>query len=274
MNLGRSQRSGAVVEPMLSTQWFVSMKPLAGPALAAVEHDFTRFVPKQWENTYFAWLRDIRDWCISRQLWWGHRIPAWYCADCATTSTSRAGASRRPAPRPVGSDLTLSKIRTCSTRGFRRRCGRSRCSAGPSQDRGSRPLLPDQRADHRLRHHLLLGRPHDVRRAALHGARAVPRRLHPCPGPRQQGPEDERRRRATSSIRSRSSTAWGADAFRFTLVATSPPRGATSSGTRSAGRGATHQLPPPRSGRRSATASSTATWSWHPGAGRTTRGSR
>ena len=81
MNLGRSQRSGAIVEPMLSTQWFVHMKPLAGPALAAVEHGFTKFVPKQWENTYFAWLRDIQDWCVSRQLWWGHRIPAWYDPD-------------------------------------------------------------------------------------------------------------------------------------------------------------------------------------------------
>jgi len=80
MNLGRSQRSGAIVEPMLSTQWFVRMKPLAGPSIAAVEHGKTRFVPKQWENTYFAWLRDIRDWCISRQLWWGHRIPAWFDA--------------------------------------------------------------------------------------------------------------------------------------------------------------------------------------------------
>ena len=89
MNLGRSQRSGAVVEPMLSTQWFVRMKPLAGPALAAVEHGFTRFVPKQWENTYFAWLRDIRDWCISRQLWWGHRIPAWYCEACGELHVAR-----------------------------------------------------------------------------------------------------------------------------------------------------------------------------------------
>ncbi len=78
MTLPRSQRSKAIVEPMLSTQWFVSMKPIAGPALAAVEYGATRFVPKQWENTYYAWLRDIRDWCISRQLWWGHRIPAWY----------------------------------------------------------------------------------------------------------------------------------------------------------------------------------------------------
>ncbi|MCK6506073.1 valine--tRNA ligase [Myxococcota bacterium] len=78
MALPRSQRSGAVVEPMLSTQWFVHMKPLAQPSLAAVEHGFTRFVPKGWENTYYAWLRDIKDWCISRQLWWGHQVPAWY----------------------------------------------------------------------------------------------------------------------------------------------------------------------------------------------------
>jgi valyl-tRNA synthetase len=87
--IGRSQRSGAIVEPMLSTQWFVSMKPLAGPAIGAVEHGFTRFVPKQWENTYFSWLRDIRDWCISRQLWWGHRIPAYYCDSCGELHVSR-----------------------------------------------------------------------------------------------------------------------------------------------------------------------------------------
>ena len=78
--LPRSQRSGAVVEPMLSTQWFVKMAPLAGPAVGAVENEFVKFVPKQWENTYYAWMRNIRDWCISRQLWWGHRIPAWYDA--------------------------------------------------------------------------------------------------------------------------------------------------------------------------------------------------
>ncbi len=91
MNIGRSQRSGAIVEPMISTQWFVSMKPLAGPALAAVENGYTRFVPKQWENTYYAWLRDIRDWCISRQLWWGHRIPAWYCDACGHVHVRKDG---------------------------------------------------------------------------------------------------------------------------------------------------------------------------------------
>jgi valyl-tRNA synthetase len=87
--LGRSERSGAVVQPMLSTQWFVRMAPLARPAIAAVENGYTRFVPQQWENTYFAWLRDIKDWCISRQLWWGHRIPAWYCDACSEVIVAR-----------------------------------------------------------------------------------------------------------------------------------------------------------------------------------------
>jgi valyl-tRNA synthetase len=89
MNIGRSQRSGAIVEPMISTQWFVNMKPLAGPAIAAVENGFTKFVPKNWENTYFSWLRDIQDWCVSRQLWWGHRIPAYYCSSCEELHVAR-----------------------------------------------------------------------------------------------------------------------------------------------------------------------------------------
>ena len=88
MSVGRSQRSGVIVEPIVSTQWFVRMKPLAAPATAAVERGFTRFVPQQWENLYFAWMRDIRDWCISRQLWWGHQIPAWYCDACNHTNVA------------------------------------------------------------------------------------------------------------------------------------------------------------------------------------------
>ncbi|MCB9778122.1 MAG: valine--tRNA ligase [Alphaproteobacteria bacterium] len=105
MALPRSQRSGAVVEPMLSTQWFVHMKPLAGPALAAVEQDFTRFVPKTWENTYFAWMRDIKDWCISRQLWWGHQIPAWY-DDHGNVYVARTEAEAR-ARHDLPDDLAL-----------------------------------------------------------------------------------------------------------------------------------------------------------------------
>jgi valyl-tRNA synthetase len=75
------ERGGAVIEPFLTTQWFCNAAVLAQPAIAAVESGATAFVPKQWENTYFAWMRDIQPWCISRQLWWGHRIPAWYGPD-------------------------------------------------------------------------------------------------------------------------------------------------------------------------------------------------
>jgi valyl-tRNA synthetase len=74
----RGDRSGAVVEPYLTDQWFVKIAPLAEPAIKAVENGTIRFVPDNWKNTYFEWMRNIQDWCISRQIWWGHRIPAWY----------------------------------------------------------------------------------------------------------------------------------------------------------------------------------------------------
>jgi valyl-tRNA synthetase len=74
----RGDRSGAVLEPYLTDQWYVKIAPLAQPAIAAVSEGRTRFVPENWARTYFEWMRNIRDWCVSRQLWWGHRIPAWY----------------------------------------------------------------------------------------------------------------------------------------------------------------------------------------------------
>ncbi|MBM4361623.1 MAG: valine--tRNA ligase [Deltaproteobacteria bacterium] len=89
MTLPRSQRSGTVVEPMISTQWFVSMKPLAEPALQAVRDGRTVILPADWGKTYEHWLTGIQDWCISRQLWWGHRIPAFHCADCGQVMVTR-----------------------------------------------------------------------------------------------------------------------------------------------------------------------------------------
>ena len=76
----RGDRSGVVIEPYLTDQWYVKIAPLAGPAIAAVENGDIKFVPENWSRTYFEWMRNIKDWCISRQLWWGHRIPAWYDA--------------------------------------------------------------------------------------------------------------------------------------------------------------------------------------------------
>ncbi|MCI9086667.1 MAG: valine--tRNA ligase [Clostridia bacterium] len=81
-NVGQCQRCGTTVEPIVSKQWFVKMKPLAQPAIDAVKNKETEFVPEHFEKVYFHWLENIRDWCISRQLWWGHRIPAFYCDGC------------------------------------------------------------------------------------------------------------------------------------------------------------------------------------------------
>lgn len=78
LKVPRGDRSGVVIEPYLTNQWYVAIQSLADPAIKAVEDGDIEFVPKNWENTYFAWMRNIQDWCISRQLWWGHRIPAWY----------------------------------------------------------------------------------------------------------------------------------------------------------------------------------------------------
>ncbi|HEY2590387.1 MAG TPA: valine--tRNA ligase, partial [Steroidobacteraceae bacterium] len=78
LTVPRGDRSGAVLEPYLTDQWYVKIAPLAQPAIEAVERYRTRFVPESWAKTYFEWMRNIKDWCVSRQLWWGHRIPAWY----------------------------------------------------------------------------------------------------------------------------------------------------------------------------------------------------
>ncbi|MBI5525475.1 MAG: valine--tRNA ligase [Deltaproteobacteria bacterium] len=83
MAIGRCQRCKEVVEPMLSTQWFVKTKPLAEPAIEAVEKGIVTIIPETWTKTYFHWMRNIQDWCISRQLWWGHQVPAWYCTRCS-----------------------------------------------------------------------------------------------------------------------------------------------------------------------------------------------
>ena len=87
--VGTCYRCHTSIEPMVSKQWFVRMEPLAKPAIEAVERGETVFVPERFTKNYMNWMRGTRDWCISRQLWWGHRIPAWYCADCGKTTVSK-----------------------------------------------------------------------------------------------------------------------------------------------------------------------------------------
>src|SRR5208282_756130 len=91
--LGKCDRSGTIVEPRLSTQWFVKIAPLAARAIEVVEKGYIRFTPENYGQIYLNWMRNIHDWCISRQLWWGHRIPAWYCGDCKEVVVAREAPS-------------------------------------------------------------------------------------------------------------------------------------------------------------------------------------
>ncbi len=88
-NVGECYRCHTIVEPRVSKQWFVKMKPLAGPAIDVVKEGKVKFVPERFDKIYYHWMENIKDWCISRQLWWGHRIPAWYCKDCGEVIVAR-----------------------------------------------------------------------------------------------------------------------------------------------------------------------------------------
>ena len=87
-SVGHCQRCRTVAEPLVSEQWFVKIRPLAEPAIEAVRDGRTRIIPERFTKVYYNWMENIRDWCISRQLWWGHRIPVWYCDDCGEVIVS------------------------------------------------------------------------------------------------------------------------------------------------------------------------------------------
>ncbi len=102
-SVGHCYRCHTVVEPWLSLQWFVKVGPLAQPAIEAVQARRTQFIPQRWEKLYFDWMENLRDWCISRQIWWGHRIPAWYCNDCSEVVVSTE--DQTSCPKCAGRDL-------------------------------------------------------------------------------------------------------------------------------------------------------------------------
>jgi valyl-tRNA synthetase len=124
--VGRCDRCDTIIEPYLSEQWFVDMKPLAAPAIEAVKSGRVRFHPDRWAKVYLDWMENIQDWCVSRQIWWGHRMPVW------TFSWGHAGASfDTPATERPAAAANSARIPTFSTRGSRARSGRSRRWAGP-----------------------------------------------------------------------------------------------------------------------------------------------
>jgi len=109
MTIPYGDRSGVVIEPWLMDQWFVDAKTLAGPAITAVEQGKTKFVPQNWENTYFEWMRNIQPWCISRQIWWGHQIPAWFGPDGEVFVEETEEAAILAAREALGEDIELTR---------------------------------------------------------------------------------------------------------------------------------------------------------------------
>lgn len=110
-NVGTCYRCGTVVEPRVSTQWFVKMEPLAKPAIDAVKDGDIRFIPERMDKVYYNWMENIKDWCISRQLWWGHRIPAWYLPEGGYVVAETAEEALELARRKCGADLQLADLR-------------------------------------------------------------------------------------------------------------------------------------------------------------------
>ena len=184
-------RSNVPIEPFLTDQWYVDAKTLAAPAIAAVRDGRTVFVPKNWEKTYFDWMENIQPWCISRQLWWGHQIPAWYGPDGKVFVATSEAEAQTPRPTPHYGKHDAAHARRGRPRHLVLLGAVAVLDARlAGRDARAQALLPDQRARHRLRHHLLLGRPHDDDGPPFHAGGAVPRRLHPRPRPRREGRQD------------------------------------------------------------------------------------
>ena len=156
--VGTHDRCKTTVEPLVKQQWFVRMEEMAKPAIEALKTGKLKFVPERFDKTYLHWLEGIRDWCISRQLWWGHRIPAYYCDECGEIVVSKGQPEKCPkcgCTHLTQDEDTLdtwfsSALWPFSTLGW------------PERDRGFKVFLPDRRAGDRLRYYFLLGYPYGV----------------------------------------------------------------------------------------------------------------
>ena len=190
-------RSGVVIEPWLTDQWYVDAATLAKPAIEAARSGKIKIVPKTWEKTWFNWLENIQPWCVSRQLWWGHRIPAWYDDDgnvfvAETEEEAREQAGGKPLRRDedVLDTWFCSALWPFATLGW------------PEQTEELKRHYPNDLLISRLRHHLLLGRPHGDAGHSFHGEVPWQHALPPRPGPRRARRRRCPSRRAIRSIRS------------------------------------------------------------------------
>ena len=138
-NVGACYRCGTTVEPVTSAQWFVKMEPLAKEAIRVVKEGRIKFVPERFTKIYMNWMENVHDWCISRQLWWGHRIPAWYCDECGHITVAKGG--RRLAASTAAAPTSTRK-RTCWIPGSARACGPSPPWAGRNRRRNWRISIP------------------------------------------------------------------------------------------------------------------------------------
>ena len=240
-SIGVHGKCDTIIEPMISRQWFVRIEPLAKPAIDAVRSGTIQIIPQSWEATYFNWMENIHDWTISRQLWWGHRIPAFYCAnDHITVSEDdptvcpQCGSTEIRQETDVLDTWFSSALWPFSTMGW------------PQRDARLRNLLSDRRPDHRLRHPLLLGGAHDHDGPALHREGARSDRLPQRTRSRRVRPEDVEdegqrhrsarcHRRSSDAMRcaSRSPSSRPAATFRWrTAACRATRRSPTRSGTR------------------------------------------
>ena len=181
----RSQRGGEIVEPMISTQWFVKITPLAEAALAAVKDGRIQIVPERFEKVYFNWLENIKDWCISRQLWWGHRIPVWYCPDGHMTTgredpkaCGTCGSADLKQDTDVLDTWFSSGLWPFSTLGW------------PEQTPDLQYFYPTSTMETGLRHPVLLGGAHDHVRPGVHGHSSLRHRVSERPDPRRARSQD------------------------------------------------------------------------------------
>ena len=188
VKIPRGDRSHAVVEPYLTDQWYVKIEPLAKPAIEAVETGAFKFRPENWSKTYFDWMYNIQDWCISRQLWWGHRIPAWYDDDGNVYVGHSEDDVREK--HELGTDVALRQDEDVLDTWFSSALWPFSTLGWPEKTKALDDFYPGQCAGHRLRHHLLLGRTHDHVGHEVHGRCAVPRSLYPWPDSRPGRSED------------------------------------------------------------------------------------